>query len=164
MFTTKAMLGKLCPATAIIAACAGIPSTADAMTVSLGTPSLTSRVAITEPVTVACSPFDSSLTLASENIHVDVEQAAGKAIAHGSATNGSFLPALLFTCDGSQRSVPMTLYADPTGPPFRGGQAVFTVAASASAATPCFPGSTTCFTSPIAGQSATQGPTALNLH
>lgn len=164
MLSTKTMLGKLCPAAAIMAACAGIPSTADAMTVSLGTPSLTSRVAITEPVTVACSPFDSSLTLFSENIHIDVEQAAGKAIAHGSATTGSFLPALLFTCDGGQSTVPMTLYADPTGPPFRGGQAVFTVAGSASAGTPCFPGSTTCFTNPIAGQSATEGPTALNLH
>lgn len=44
------------------------------------------------------------------------------------------------------------------------GKAVFTETASAGAATPCFPGSTTCFTSPSAVQSSGTGPIALAMH
>jgi hypothetical protein len=134
------------------------------MTISPGTPSLTGRVAITEPVTVMCSPFDATLTPTGESINVQVEQAAGKAIAHGTATSSSFTPTLLFPCDGTQTTVPITIYADPTGPPFHRGKAVFTETASAGAATPCFPGSTTCFTNPSTSQTATTGPIALGMH
>jgi hypothetical protein len=164
MFRKHITLRRLLPIAVIAVAGATMASTADAMTISLGAPQLTSRVAITEPVTVTCSPFDQSLTLVSESINLQVEQAAGRAIAHGSASRFGFLPTLLFPCDGSQNTVPITISADPAGPPFHGGQAVFTASASAGAATPCFPGSTTCFTNPSANQTATTDPTALIMH
>jgi hypothetical protein len=154
----------LIPATAVALTCAAAASAADAMTVSLGTPSLTGRVAITEPVTVTCSAFDPSLTLSGENINVQVEQAAGRAIAHGSAAIFGFPPNFLFPCDGTQTTIPITINADPAGPPFHAGPAVFTSSASAGAATPCFPGSTTCFTNPSASQSSNTGPLALKIH
>lgn len=150
--------------TAALAACAAAASGATAATLSLGTPSLTSRVAVTEPVTVTCSAFDPSLTLFSESITVQVEQAAGQAVARASAFKGGFLPTLLFPCDGTQTTIPVTMTADPAGPPFHGGPAVFTASVGAAAGTPCFPGSNTCFTSPIVGQSASSGPVALNMH
>jgi hypothetical protein len=163
MFDPKLRCRMLLPAAAILAVCAATASAANAMTISPGKPSLTGRVAITEPVTVTCSAFDPSLTLLSENVTVQVEQAVGKAIAHGSGSAESFLPALLFPCDGSNSSVPITIYADTTGPPFHRGKAVFTVSALAGASTPCFPGSTTCFTNPTAVQSASTGPIALSM-
>jgi hypothetical protein len=164
MFRKHNTFRRLVPAAAIAVACAATASTADAMTISLGTPSLTGRVAITEPVTVRCAAFDPSLTLTGESINLQVEQAAGRAIAHGSAPSFSFFPNVLFACDGSPSTVPITIAADPGGPPFDGGSAVFTASASASAATPCFPGSITCFTSPTASQTAATGPTALIMH
>jgi hypothetical protein len=112
-------------------------------------------------VTVTSSPFDPKLTLDSESINVQVEQAAGKARAHGSGFTRGFTPTLLFPCDGSQSTIPITIYADAAGPPFHRGKAVFTETASAGAATPFFPGSTTCFTNPSAIQSAGTGPIAL---
>jgi hypothetical protein len=165
MFAKEITVGRrLLAGAAILAACATTASTADALTISPGKPILTGRVAITEPVTVTCSPFDPTLTLTSENIDVEVEQAAGKAIAHGTYVNSSFSPTLLFPCDGSQSTLPITIYADPAGPPFHRGEAVFTETASAGAATPCFPGSTTCFTNPSATQSAGTGPIPLAMH
>jgi hypothetical protein len=154
MFRKHITLRRLLPIAVIAVAGATMASTADAMTISLGAPQLTSRVAITEPVTVTCSPFDQSLTLVSESINLQVEH----------ASRFGFLPTLLFPCDGSQNTVPITISADPAGPPFHGGQAVFTASASAGAATPCFPGSTTCFTNPSANQTATTDPTALIMH
>jgi hypothetical protein len=112
-------------------------------------------------VTVTSSPFDPKLTLDSESINVQVEQAAGKARAHGSGFTRGFTPTLLFPCDGSQSTIPITIYADAAGPPFHRGRAVFAETASAGAATPFFPGSTTCFTNPSAIQSAGTGPIAL---
>lgn len=164
MFRMYMTLRRLVPAAAIVVACAATASAADAMTISLGTPSLTGKVAITEPVTVTCSPFDPSLTLYSEGVSLQVEQASGRAIAHGSGMSGGFMTSILFPCDGSQNTVPVTVSADTGGPPFHGGPAVFTALASAAAGTPCFPGSTTCFTVPFDSQTANSGPTALNLH
>ena len=164
MFAKEITIGpRLLAAAAILAAFAATASTADALTISPGKPSLTGRVAITEPVTVTCSPFDPTLMLTSESINVQVEQAAGKAIAHGTDFSSSFSPTVLFPCDGSQSTVPITIYADPAGPPFHRGKAVFTETASAGAATPCFPGSTTCFTNPSATQSAGTGPVPLDM-
>lgn len=164
MFKSRKAFRGLLLTTAALAACAATASAAGAATLSLGTPSLTSRVAITEPVTVTCSAFDPSLILAFENISVQVEQAAGQAIARASASKFGFSPNLLFPCDGTPTIIPVTMSADPAGPPFHGGPAAFTASVGATAGTPCFPGSTTCITSPIASQSATAGPTALNLH
>ena len=162
MFAKKTTLGRCVPAAAaVLLASAATASAAEALTISSGKPSLAGRVAITEPVTVTCSPFDPTLTLTFESINVQVEQAAGKAIAHGTSTSSSFTPTVLFPCDGSPSTIPITIYADPAGPPFHRGKAIFTVTASAGAATPCFPGSTTCFTNPSASQSAGTGPIAL---
>ena len=163
MFHNKTALRRPFVAAAVLAACALTASAASAATLTLGQPSLTGRVAVTEPVTVTCSAFDPSLTLDSESVNVQAEQAAGKAIARGSSSKFGFLPALLFPCDGTETTIPVTLNADPAGPPFHGGPAVFTASVAATAATPCFPGSTNCFTIPAATQSASAGPTALNM-
>ena len=165
MFDKRITVGRLLPAAAaVLAAFAPTASAADALTISPGTPSLTGRVAITAPVRVTCSPFDPTLTLDSESINVQVEQAAGKAVARGTGFTSGFSPTLLFPCDGSQSTIPITIYADAAGPPFHRGEAVFTETASAGAATPCFPGSTTCFTTPSAIQSSGTGPIALAMH
>jgi hypothetical protein len=78
------MLPKVLPVAALVLACGATAATAQAATISLGTPSLSGRVAITEPVTVSCSPFDPSLTLFQESVNVSVEQASGRSIARGS--------------------------------------------------------------------------------
>ena len=124
-----------------------------AMTVSLGIPSLSGRVAITEPVTVSCSPFDPSLVAFGQSVTVNAEQASGRSIARGSGTSANS-----FACDGSQTTVPVSVLADPAGPPFHGGPAVISASAQASAGTPCAfapPGS---FTSRFESQNASAGP------
>ena len=75
MFDKHITLTRLFSAAAtILAACAATASTADALTITPGKPSLTGRVAITEPVTVTCSPFDATLTL-----HLREHQRTGRA-------------------------------------------------------------------------------------
>jgi hypothetical protein len=110
---------------------------------------------------VSCSPFDPSLILISQSISMSVEQASAQGIAHGSAM--LLTPTVLFPCDNSSHTVVVNVLADSAGRPFHGGAAVFTASASAAAGTPCFPGSTTCFTSSTV-QSGSAGPTTLNLH
>ena len=123
MFDKQITVGRLLSATAaFLAAFVATASAAEALTISPGTRSLTGRVAITAPVMVTCSPFDPTLTLDSESINVQVEQAAGKAIAHGTGVTSGFSPTLLFPCDGSQRTNPITIYADAAGPPFHRGK------------------------------------------
>lgn len=147
----------------VVIAVAATAGAAQAMTVSVGRPALVGRVSIRVPLNVACSPFDPSLTLFSEGASVGVEQPAGTSIAHGTGFVGSFLPDLLFSCDDSQHTVNLPVTADPAGPPFHGGPAVFNAYASAAAGTPCYPGSTNCY-SYSASQAASTGPTKLNLH
>jgi hypothetical protein len=149
---------RVLPLVLVVAACGVAAGTAQAMTISLGTPSLIGRVSISEPVTVACTPFDPSLTQFAQSVSVSVEQASGRSIAHGSGS--SFMS---FGCDGSRYTIPVGVSADPAGPPFHGGPAVFTAFAGASAGTPCgfSPG---CFTSPFENQSAREGPVTLGMH
>jgi hypothetical protein len=45
-------------------------STADAMTVRVGDPTLIGRVALSVPVSVSCAPFDASYTLVSTGVSV----------------------------------------------------------------------------------------------
>jgi hypothetical protein len=143
---------------------AGAAAGAGAMTATVGTPDLSAKVLITVPVAVSCSPFSSAVTLFAESVSVQIEQSAGQAIARGSGGTFSFLPTLLFPCDDIERTVSVDVLADPDGPPFHGGQAVLTGSASAEAGTPCFPGSTTCFTSPFEPQSVQLGPKVVHLH
>jgi hypothetical protein len=149
---------KVLPLVLVVVACGSAAGTAQAMTISLGTPSLTGRVSISEPVTVACTPFDPSLTLFAESVNVSVEQASGRSIARGSGSSFTSFP-----CDGNQYTIPVGVLADTAGPPFHGGTAVFTASAGASAGTPCgfSPG---CFTSPFDSQSASEGPMTLGMH
>jgi hypothetical protein len=137
-----------------------LPAGAQALTLSFGKPQLSNRILITVPLTVSCTPFEPSLTLFSESVFVTVEQASGKAIAHGTGTKFGFLPNLLFPCDGSSNTVAMSLTADVTGPPFHGGPAIYSAFAGAEAGMPCVPGSTTCFTD-IQSQVGRAGPSTL---
>lgn len=136
---------------------------AQAMTITLGTPDLSSRILVNVPVTVTCSPFDPSLVFFSANVNVRVEQAAGQKIAFGQGGVGGFLPVLPFACDGTPYTVTVPVLANTAGAPFHGGAAVFSVTGSANAGTPCSPGSTNCFTSPFASQFA-DVTTTLNMH
>jgi hypothetical protein len=110
---------------------------------------------------VTCSPFAPGLTLFQESGSVNVQQAAGQSIAHASAM---ILPpefTILFPCDGNPHTFPVTMSADPTGPPFHGGPAVFNAFANAAAGIPS--GCPTCFFNPTT-QSGASGPTLLGLH
>jgi hypothetical protein len=89
---------------------------------------------MTEPVTMSCSGFDPSLVVFSENVNMTVEQASKGAIAHGSA---SAYQSPLFPCDGSQNTFHLVISADPSGPPFHGGSAVFSASGGVAAGTPC---------------------------
>jgi hypothetical protein len=157
MLTTLRRLGAVSAATAT--AFLGTTAAAQAaMTISLGQPDLTARVLVTLPVTVTCSPFDSTLVLFQSQLTVSVEQAAGQRIARGFGGVFNAVPA----CDGTPYTIVVRILADPSGPPFHGGHAVFSATAVATAGTPCpfFPG---CFTTPFATQSANV-VTALNMH
>jgi hypothetical protein len=132
-----------------------------AMTMSLGDPSHAAKVLVTVPVTVACTPFDPSLTHFSSSATVSIEQAAGKSIAHGSGF--AFTPAassLLFPCDGADHTVDVGVTADPASPPFKRGAAAATASAFAFAGLPCGPG---CFFN-LTPQSAGVGPTEVKIH
>jgi hypothetical protein len=118
------------------------------MTISLGQPDLSSRVLVTLPVTMTCSPFDSTLVLFMSQLTVNVEQAAGQKIARGFGTAFDPVPA----CDDTPYTTDVQILADPFGPPFHGGPAVFAVSAAASAGTPCPWGDPNCFTAPFATQ------------
>jgi hypothetical protein len=113
------------------------------ITVTVGQPSLSSsRVLITVPVTVSCSPFDPSLTFTNAGISVTTEQAAGTRIATGAGSvGGNFYPGpFVFLCDGSNYTVPVSVLAAAPGPPFHGGPAAFSASAFADAANSCGPG------------------------
>lgn len=138
-------------------------SASAAMTVSLGEPNLSSRVAISVPVTVSCGPFDPALTHFSSGASVSVEQAAGSRIARGNGMTFSSLPDLLFACDSAAHTFAVNVLADTNGPPFHGGPAVLVATAAAGAGIPCSPDSTTCFFGGTS-QTAATGPTTLNLH
>lgn len=132
---------------------------AQAMTVSVGSPSLSARLLVTVPVTVSCSPFDPSLTLFSENVGATVEQASGRSIAHGSASQLVFQPEpMLFVCDGTNTTIPVQVSADTTGVPFHAGKAIVSASAGAAAGT-CFGSS--CFGN--TSQFATVPPTVVRL-
>ena len=103
MSTRVKLLGIIMTMAAGLSASA---AAAQAMTVSLGAPTLLGRVSIDEPLNVSCSAFDQSLTLFGETAFVHVEQAAGTKIArgNGSASSG-FLTNFLFPSD--ELPVPM---------------------------------------------------------
>ena len=141
----------------VAAACSMFAASAGAMTISLGTPSLSGRVAITEPVNVTCSPFDPGLVAYDQAVNVSAEQASGRSVAYGSGAGYNF------ACDGSQYTVPVVVLANTPGVPFHGGSVVLAASAYAEAGTPCGfqPG---CFFPPFESQGAGAGPTTLVMH
>jgi hypothetical protein len=147
----------------VTAAFASSAAAAGAMTVRIGTPNLSARVLVEVPLFVTCSPFDASLTLFQESVSVSVEQAAGKAIAQGTAFRTPPPGSLLFPCDGAEHELSVSVLANPAGAPFHGGAAVVSASAGAVAGIPCFPGSTTCFLG-TASQSASVGPLPVRMH
>lgn len=149
---------RILPLILVVVACGAAAGAAQAMTIGLGTPSRTGRVSISEPVTVACTPFDPALTLFAESVNVSVEQASGRSIARGSGSGRTSFP-----CDGNRYTVPVVVLADTAGPPFHGGTAVFTASASATAGVPCV-SSPGCFLTPFDTQSASEGPVTLGMH
>ncbi len=144
-------------ATGAAAACSIPAASAGAMTISLGKPSLSGRVAITQPVTITCSPFDPGLVVYQQAINVTAEQASGRTIAHGTGAGYSF------PCDGSQTTVPVVVTADTTSTPFHGGSVVISASAYAGAGTPCGCGEDGYFP-PFEDQSAGVGPMTLSMH
>jgi hypothetical protein len=131
------------------------------VTLSVGDPDLQAGVLVTVPVTVTCSPFDPTLTLFSSSVMVSVEQANKQRIAFGTGSVGGFAgpTPLAFSCDDIPNTVSVPVLANPTGAPFKKGNAAFTVSAGASAGISCGPG---CFFN-ISSQSATMGPVILRM-
>src|SRR5436190_6521373 len=150
-------------AAAVIAGSAAAAANAD-LTMTVGSPTLGGKVLITVPLTITCSPFDLSLTPISAGAFVSVEQASGRSIAQGFGLVGGSMgfPQIAYNCDGTAQKVPVLVQANPSGPPFHGGPASFTISAGANAGLPCsfYPG---CFTN-VMGQSASFGPAILNVH
>ena len=140
-----------------------VPAVASAAGLSIapGSAGLTGKVALTVPVTVSCSAsfWDTTTQeLFQESISVNVEQASGRSIAHGSSTAYAILPDSLFVqCDGAPVTVPVTVWADVAGPPFHNGSAVVSGAIGLMAGTNCgFPGCYYNLTSISAGFSPQQ--------
>jgi hypothetical protein len=163
--TIAVILGAAALSGATVGAAA---AAAQGMSISLGAPTLSSRVLITEPVTVSCSPFDPSLTYFQGEVTVSAEQASGHGIVSGSGSLaasliGSSSP-LPFACDGSQQTLSIPVLANNNGGPFHGGSVVLSAWVSAGAGIPCFPGSITTCIEGMTFQSATAGPTVLKLH
>jgi hypothetical protein len=84
--------------------------------VSIGSPTLLARVAVTVPVQYSCAQLDS---FNFGNVIVVVTEASGQKIATGFAQTGSLDPS---TCDNATHSVSLTVLASST--PFHSGQAV----------------------------------------
>lgn len=90
---------------------------------------LTAKILVTVPVTVACGPYDQTLT--TTGVSLTLEQAVAHGIAIGRGVLDNFNnPGFGLTCDGAAHvySVPVT--ADQTGPPFKSGNAIISGMAS----------------------------------
>ena len=161
----RAVVGAGAFVVALISSAAPSTATAQGITVTIGAPNLSiDRVLIEVPVIVSCQPFDAAITQVDATVTVSVNQASGQNIAHGSGISSGFLGTTLpFACDGADHAVTVAVLADPAGPPFHGGHAALMATAFASAGTPCFPDSTTCF-SIVASKSGTFGPSTVSLH
>ena len=124
-----------------VAAVADSPSAfADTgMTLSVGSPTLTSRLLLSVPVTIVCSPT-SDPTL-SDYLSVSIQQAYGRTVSTGSATMGGGPFSVyggnpFLNCDGvTSNQITVNVLPDRGSRPFHGGAAIITVDASHSAGT-----------------------------
>ena len=135
------------------------PAGAAGMSVTVGSPiQVANRLLVTVPVNVVCDPLDG--TPIADNVSVQIEQVNGKSVSSGQATlsGGPASPVrgdTFLTCDGTTVN---TLNVKIVGSgPFHGGGAI--VSASASHAV----GSCTFFCTTTASESASPGPTPVNL-
>jgi hypothetical protein len=124
-----ARLVLVVPTLAILAVASATAAFADnGVSLSVApTASLTAKVEVVTTVTVSCPSGWFTM-----NNNVLVEQATGKAIAHGS----TYIPGV--QCTGADQVIPVTILADPSGPPFRNGTAIVSAYLSA-----CYYGPTT---------------------
>jgi hypothetical protein len=146
-----------------------LPATASAsggMTVATATTiPLTNRVLVSVPVSVVCTDI-AGLTPFFDQIKVDVSQANGRSVSHGSggitASSGfttTFTP--LFTCDGTTvNSFVVPVVADTGGTPFHGGPAVVTVSTLREEGVSC---GVSCFTN-IQDLTGSTGTVPVKLH
>jgi hypothetical protein len=92
------------------------------VTIEIGAPvRLRALVLVTVPVRVTCPAGYTQL----EGSSAPIEQAAGNAIAHANVTDS--VSPRPFVCDGTPRPVTFTGMADPSGPPFRAGDAAIRI-------------------------------------
>ena len=159
-------LHLLVASTAVAVGLGAASAAAQAMTVTVGSPvTLTNRLLATVPITVTCDPWDATLTQFGSAINVTLDQAAGRAIAHGEGSVSGFFPAAqLYLCDGSPHRYPVSVQADTSGPPFHGGPAVANADAVMYAGIPCDPNQTfLCFYNQVS-QVGGSGPIGVTMH
>lgn len=139
-------------------------ASASGVSASAGPGTLTGKVAITIPVNISCTPFwdPNTQQLVDEFINLNVEQASGREIAHANGfARSDFTGPQLFQCDGSSVTIPISMLADPTGPPFHGGSVVVSGVVGVDAAQSCgFPG---CFFN-FVQQQVPIGPQQVKVH
>jgi hypothetical protein len=143
----------------LLAMGAGYASADTGMTVSVGSSTLAARVLLTVPVVVVCDSLSDPNTF-SDNVSVTVQQASGRSIVTGTGqvSGGSGSPfggGPFLTCDGSTQNTVM-VHIVPSAP-FHGGPAIFTVSASH------ITGSCNPFCQITGGESASLGPTSMNI-
>lgn len=109
--------------TALVAAGLAVPAAAQSeVTITVGaTGTLQSRILVTVPVQITCSPIEVALG----DTGGSIEQAAGREIAHGGGA--ADLPITAIVCDGTPHPASFTFLADFDSPPFHGGDAVVIV-------------------------------------
>jgi hypothetical protein len=122
----RQLLRRFLVLTCVAAVVALTPLSAQAqseVTITVGaTGTLQSRIVARVPVQITCAPME----VAFGDTGGTIRQAAGREIAHGSG--GADQPVTSIVCDGAPHPASFTFVADLDSPPFRGGDAVVTVA------------------------------------
>jgi hypothetical protein len=126
---------------AILVGMVATPVLASSYSIDVGSPTVSrSRVAVTVPVDVTCPELDPSYTLVIQSIAVSVRQAVHGKIAHGLAIANASPGERLVVCDGTAKTVNVTVLANPSGPPFKNGWMTVTATGSFSAGVEFEPG------------------------
>jgi|SRR6266581_1171401 hypothetical protein len=120
---TRRLLRRLFVLTCVSALVALTPLSAKAqspeVTITVGaTGTVQSRIVVTVPVQITCGPLEVGTAQQSATI----EQAAGHEIAQGSGFADQPI-----VCDGTAQPNTFTFLADPSGPPFHGGNAAVSI-------------------------------------
>jgi len=98
-----------------------VAASADGVTLAVGsTAQLVAGVEVDVPITVNCAPLPPPSSSGMSSFVI--EEAVGESIAFGSG-----IPPPL-TCDGTDHSAVVKVIANTSGPPFRRGKAVVTIA------------------------------------